>query len=78
MSNPKILEILKLSISILLLLFPIMGGIIFFLEGFYISPTILDFDNLSEIYDKDTPIFLGLCGIGGAILLNAVKIESIK
>ncbi len=78
MSNPKILEILKVSIGILLLLFPIMGGIIFFLEGFHITPTILDFDNLTEIYDKDTPIFLGLCGIGGAILLNAVKIESIK
>ena len=78
MSIHKILEITKLSVGLLLLLFPILGGIIFFLEGFYITPTILDFDNLTGIYDKDTPVFLGLCGIGGAILLNSVKIESIK
>ncbi|MFM7015099.1 MAG: hypothetical protein ACKOX3_02115 [Bacteroidota bacterium] len=76
MSNHKILEITKLSIGILLLIFPILGGIIFFLEGFYVTPTILDFDNLTEIYDKDTPVFLGLCGIGGAILLNSVKIKT--
>ncbi len=75
MSNYKILEITKLSIGILLLIFPILGGIIFFLEGFYVTPTILDFDNLTEIYDKDTPVFFGLCGIGGAILLNSVKIK---
>jgi hypothetical protein len=76
MSNHKILEITKLIIGILLLIYPILGGIIFFLEGFYVTPTILDFDNLTEIYDKDTPVFLGLCGIGGAILLNSVKIDS--
>lgn len=75
MSVHKILEITKLSIGILLLIFPILGGIIFFLEGFYVTPTILDFDNLTGIYDKDTPVFLGLCGIGGAILLNSVKIK---
>lgn len=75
MSNHKILEITKLSIGILLLIFPILGGIIFFLEGFYVTLTILDFGNLTEIYDKDTPVFLGLCGIGGAILLNSVKFE---
>lgn len=76
MSNPKFLEIIKLSIGIVLLLFPILGGIIFFLEGLSVTPTIIEYDNLTEIFDKDTPTFLGLCGIGGSILLNSVKIES--
>ncbi len=77
MSNPKQFEIIKLSIGLLLLIFPILGGIIFFLEGFYVTPTILDFSNLTEIYDNDTPVFLGLCGIGGAILLNSVKFDKV-
>jgi hypothetical protein len=77
MSNPKFFEIIKLSIGLILLLFPVLGGIIFFLEGMGVSSYILDYYSINDtIFSNDTPTFLGLCGIGGSILLNSVKIES--
>jgi hypothetical protein len=71
----KSIEKIKFILGLILLSFPIIGGLIFFLEGFGVLFVLLDYNNLSDIFDKDTPIFLGLCGIGGSILLNSVKTE---
>ena len=70
------LEIIKLILGIILISFPISGGVIFFLEGFQISFYILDSDSLSNtIWENNSPTFLGLCGISGSILLNSIKTD---
>ena len=71
----KSIEKIKFILGLILLSFPIICGVIFFLEGFGVLFVLIDFSNLSIIFDKDTPIFLGLCGISGSILLNSVKTE---
>jgi hypothetical protein len=71
----KSIEKIKFILGLILLSFPIIVGVIFFLEGFGVLFVIIDYDNLSDLFTKDTPIFLGLCGIGGSLLLNSVKTE---
>jgi hypothetical protein len=74
----KSIEKIKFILGIILLSFPLIGGVIFYLEGFRVLEEVLDYDYISNIFDNDTPIFLGLCGIGGSILLNSVKTDSLE
>ena len=84
--SQKIIEIIKLISGSILLLFAILGGITFYLEGFKILNRILyyNYQTTSFIWLKgdssasNAPIFLGLCGIAGAYLLASVKFYNNK
>jgi len=78
----KIIGIVKLILGLILLLFPVLGGLIFYLESFGILHKVLDVKNVSGIFwvyfgdsaaSSNTPIFLGLCGLAGAYLLSNYK-----
>jgi hypothetical protein len=66
----------------LLVSYAALGGIIFYLESLKIFDDVFSTSNTSRIWDASdassmTPIFLGLCGIAGAMLLNSIKDEHI-
>ncbi|RNI34807.1 hypothetical protein EFY79_14050 [Hanamia caeni] len=81
MSN-KIIELTKLILGLILLLFPVIGGLIFYLEGLSILHKVINVKNVSGVFwvyygdstaASNTPIFLGLCGLAGAYLLANYK-----
>ncbi len=85
----KQVDNIKFIGGIMLLSFAILGGLIFFLEGFGMFNNIYNYGNLSGIYEggwtgdsgggaSNTPIFLGLCGLAGAYLLASIKKENLK
>lgn len=67
------IEKIKFVLGIILILYPVIGGFIFFLEGFGLLSETLDYAAISDVFDENTTLFLGLCGIGGAILINSIK-----
>ena len=76
----KNLEKIKFRIGLTLLLFTLIGLVLFYLESF-IGEDFLSV-RTSKIWRRgaeggasNTPIFFGLCGIAGAILLASVKKE---
>lgn len=77
MITPKLFEILKIILGTILVIFPITVGAIYFLDKFGIELYLSDgYYSLNELlFDNQSPLFFGLCGIGGSILLNSVKIE---
>ena len=71
-------ERFKLISGILLLLFALLGGLLFFLESFGFQRHDFDSRYLSDIWgnaqtSSNAPIFLGLCAIAGAYLLSHTK-----
>jgi hypothetical protein len=77
----KIIETVKFIFGMLLLLIPIIGGIVFYLEGFEVLKSFFAIGNLSIIWipvqgaSSTTPIFLGLCGIAGAYLMSNIRLK---
>jgi hypothetical protein len=83
------IESIKLIVGIIFLSFGVLGALIFFLEGFGILDQFFQYKKLSAIFRpgwtfdtgggaSNTPVFLGLCSIAGAILLNSIKTNSSK
>jgi hypothetical protein len=78
----KEIEKIKFVCGLILLSFAILGGLIFYLEGFRILNEMLDVTKQSRVWQdgygegsgaSNASIFLGLCGIAGAYLLASVK-----
>lgn len=80
----KNIEIIKFICGLTLVSFAIFCGIIFYLESFNIVESLLNYTNLSGIFEggwvsdsgggaSNIPIFFGLCGLAGAYLLVSVK-----
>jgi uncharacterized membrane protein YuzA (DUF378 family) len=78
----KVIEIIKFICGLTLVSFPILAGLIFYLESFNILAHVLPTTNISPIFKvytgdaaaiSNTSIFLGLCGLAGAYLLASVK-----
>jgi uncharacterized membrane protein YuzA (DUF378 family) len=78
----KNIEKIKFICGLTLLVFAIIGGLIFFLESFKILDSVLSMNDTSRIWEdgygegsgaSNTPIFLGLCGLAGSYLLSSVK-----
>ncbi|MFW6272531.1 MAG: hypothetical protein ACOC2U_01975 [bacterium] len=78
----KKIEKIKFWFGLLLTFYAAFSGLIFFLESFELIEEILSKYDTSSIWEAGTgdgngasnsPIFLGLCGIAGAILLISVK-----
>lgn len=68
--------------GIILISFALIFGAIFFLESMNVLDGVFDADNISSVYShgygegsgaSNIPIFFGLCGIAGALLLLNVK-----
>ena len=76
----KHIEKIKFWAGITLIFFAVLGGLIFYLESFEVIDPLFIYDTSSvwKAYDSSSmaPIFLGLCGIAGAMLLNNVKYSS--
>lgn len=80
----KKIEKIKFWFGMILLSFALIGGLIFYLESFEILDTLLSTSDTSRIWEdgygegsgaSNTPNFLGLCAVAGAILLMSVKKE---
>jgi len=78
----KEIEKIKFVCGLILLSFAILGGLIFYLEGFRILNEMLDVTKQFRVWQdgygegsgaSNASIFLGLCGIAGASLLASVK-----
>lgn len=78
----KNIETIKFICGLTLVSFAILAGLIFYLESFNISGSMLSLDNVSPVFwvfrgdgtaPSNTPIFLGLCGLAGAYLLASVR-----
>ena len=74
----KNLEKIKFRIGLTLLLFTLIGLVLFYIESFVGARFLRS--RTSSIWSSmegssNTPIFFGLCGIAGAILLASVKKE---
>ena len=52
MKNRKFIENIKVILGMILLLFPVIGGLIFFLEGFGILNNFLSSSNISGIFES--------------------------
>lgn len=75
MINAKSLEAIKITFGLLLLIFPVIGGIILYLDSFGIQLyNGVHYDSISEVlFSNQASLFLGLCGVAGAILINSLK-----
>lgn len=76
----KHIEKIKFWSGITLVFFAVLGGLIFYLESFDVIDALFKWGT-SSVWRSDsggsmTPVFLGLCAIGGAILLGSVKVQS--
>jgi hypothetical protein len=80
----KNIEKIKFICGIILIIFAILGGLIFYLESFKVAKSLLNYGKLSAIFEggwlnesgggaSNVPIFLGLCGLSGAYLLGSIK-----
>lgn len=78
----KNIEKIKFYFGIILIIYSILGGLIFYLESFEILDELFDDNNLSYIFRRgygdgsgasNTPNFLGLCAVAGSILLATTK-----
>lgn len=72
----------EIILGLLLISFAILGGVIFYLETFELFEGILSTKETSYIWEhgygegggaSNSPVFLGLCGIAGAILLSSIE-----
>lgn len=78
----KHIEQVKFICGLILVLFPIIGGVSFYLESFGNFKGLLNSEVPSVIFGgfagrnseaSSTSIFLGICGIAGAYLLASVN-----
>ncbi len=81
----KNIDKIKFYFGLTLIIYSVIGGLIFYLESFEILDELFDDNNLSYIFRRgygdgsgasNTPNFLGLCAVAGAILLATVKKDS--
>ena len=73
----KHIEKIKFWAGITLVFFAVLGGLIFYLESFNLIDALFSHypSGVWQAHEGSsmTPIFLGLCGISGAMLLGSVK-----
>lgn len=81
----KHIEKIKFWAGVILMLFAILGGFIFYLESFEVFKRLLTDRRTSDIWENGygegsgasmTPIFLGLSGMSGAMLLGSIKLTA--
>lgn len=80
----KKLEKIKFWCGFILISFALIGGLVFYLESFELLDSFFSTSDTSRIWEpghgggsgaSNTPNFLGLCAVAGAILLMSVKQE---
>lgn len=73
----KKIEKIKFWFGIILLVFALIGGIIFSIEGFYYNYSHI-LPTASPDGYSSKPVFFGLIAVAGAILLMSVKADEIN